>query len=334
MSETLSKRERLSRTVAGQTVDRLPVGLWRHFYVEETAANPLVERLLLWHRRFDFDLLKINVRAQYHSEAWGCRYVYSRHEHVRPHLAHAAVSQPGGFAALAPLSAHTWPLGEMLDVVGSLRRELGGDDVLLMTVFNPMSVAMDLAGGPEKLAEAIRRDPGAVHKGLRAVTDTFRDFVTACLERGADGIFFATTHTATALNFTREQYEEFGRPYDLEVLEAADRAFLNVLHVCKAKAYVKQLSDYPVQAIHWDTHEASNPSLADMGWATDGKALVGGLSQGPFTQPGGGETLAGQLAEAGRMMEGRPFIVSSTCTIPTESLDENVEAVCASVRGR
>jgi len=333
MSDTLTKRERLSRVVAGQQVDRLPVSLWRHFYVEETAAEPLAARLADWHRRFDFDFLKINVRAQYHTEGWGAQFAYSGQEHVKPQRVDLPVKAAADFAGLPVLDPRSWPFGEMLQLVSLLRSDLGRDEVLLMTVFNPMSVALDLIGGADRLAAAIAADPEAVHAGLRTVTDTFRDFAMLCIDEGADGLFFATTHAATAENFTLEQVEEFGRPYDMEILDAADAAFMNMLHVCKPRAYVRELSDYPVHAINWDTSDATNPSLAEMRGAAADKALAGGLSRELFPVEDAGEALVGELAAARKMMGDRPFIVASTCTIPTETLEENVAIVCRAVRG-
>jgi len=327
MAQSPTKRERLIRVVNGQQVDRLPFSLWRHFYVEETGSEPLAEMLCRWHRRFDFDYCKINVRAQYHTEGWGCKFEYSGAEHVKPILLDAAVKKPSDYGGLEVLDPWAWPLGEMLKVIQLLRAELGPDEVLLMTVFNPMSIALDLVGGADRLAAAIEVDAQAVHRGLRTITDTFRDFVSLCLEQGADGLFFATTHAATADNFTREQYEEFGRPYDLEILEEVDGAMLNMLHVCKPSAYLRELADYPVQAINWDTNDSTNPTLADMRFACDGRALAGGLSRDLFAVEGAGETLIGELKTAKEMMGQWPFIVGSTCTIPTETRTENIEAV-------
>jgi len=327
MAQCLTKRERLARVINGQQVDRLPFSLWRHFYVEETGSESLAQVLSGWHRRFDFDYCKINVRAQYHTEGWGCKFEYSGAEHVKPTLVDAAVKTAADYAALEVLDPWAWPLGEMLKVIQLLRAELGSDEVLLMTVFSPMSIALDLAGGADRLARAIQVDARAVHRGLRTITDTFRDFVTLCLEQGADGLFFATTHAGTADNFTPEQYEEFGRPYDVEILEEADGAFLNMLHVCKSGAYVRLLADYPVQAVNWDTNDPTNPTLSDLRFACDGRALVGGLSRDLFAVEGAGETLIGQLKKAREMMGRWPFIVGSTCTIPTETRTENIDAV-------
>lgn len=328
---TLTQRERLSRVVAGLPVDRLPLSLWRHFYVEEIAAEPLVRRLAEWHRRFDFDFVKINVRAQYHSEAWGATHRYFGQQHRKPELVTPGVKAPGDFADLGHLDPRAEPLGEMIDVVRGLRAELGRDAVLLMTVFNPLSVAHDLVGDVALLRAAIEADRASVHRGLRAIADTFRDFAMVLMDEGCDGLFFATTEVASAEVFTLEEYEEFGRPYDLEVLEAADTATLNLLHVCKSSAFVRPLADYPVHAIHWDTGDPTNPSLAEMRGAAGEKALVGGLSRERFAEAGAAERLVGEFDAARRQMAGRPFIVGSTCTIPTRSLEENIDAVRAAI---
>jgi uroporphyrinogen decarboxylase len=359
MAQTMTKRERLAAAIAGRAVDRLPVALWRHFFVEEASREGLVRAMLRWQRTYDWDFLKINPRARYHVEDWGNRYEFSGSEHVPPTLVRARVREPEGFRQLARRAPGPQApvLADHLAAVADLRKALGPDVPMLMTVFTPMSIAADLAGGPQDLAALIAQDPPLVHVGLRVITDTFADFAARSIEAGADGIFLATTHMATRANFTPEQYREFGRPYDLEVLAAVRAAPLNLLHVCKAQAFVRELADYPVALLNWDTAEPSNPGLADMvallerggspapsrsdmrgGYGDPprtagdpprgvGKALVGGLDRRLFTEAGGKEALLRQARAARDAMAGRPFILGSTCTIDTRADPEAVRAV-------
>lgn len=333
MSESMTKRQRLSRVMAGQPVDRLPWSLWRHFYVEETAAETLARRLADWHRQWDFDFVKVNVRAEYHTQGWGSQWRYSGREHDKPERTALAITEPQEFESLEPLDPWAWPLGEMIELVTLLREDLGPDEVLLMTVFNPMSVAYDLIGGQQAFARALAEHPKAVHRGLRVITDTFRDFAQLVIDRGADGLFLATTHMARAEEFTLEQFEEFGRPYDMEILEAADAAWMNMLHVCGENAYVQELSDYPVQALNWDTNAVTNPGLAEMRPVAADKVLVGGLTDELFSEPGGGEQLVREVAAAREAMGDRPFVLGSTCTISSGAREENIEAVRRAVCG-
>ena len=333
----MTKRERLSATIAGQPVDRLPVSLWRHFYCEETTRAGLVAAMLAWQKTYDWDFLKINPRAGYHAEDWGNRYAFSGNGHIEPALVRSAVRSPEDFGRIARLdpagkAGRPAPvLADHLGAVADLRKALGPDEPMLMTVFTPMSVAAELAGGPQGLAATIVRDPAAVHAALRAITDTYADFAARTIDAGADGIFLATTHCATRANFTDQQYAEFGRPYDLEVLAAVRAAPLNLLHVCRAQAMVRELADYPVAMLNWDTADPTNPPLALMARAVAGKALAGGLDRKLFTAHGGAAALATQAQDARAAMAGRPFVLASTCTIDARSDPEVVKAVRESV---
>ncbi len=333
MPEALSKHERLQRTISGRPVDRLPVALWRHFFVEEVTRKGLVDAMVGWQQTYDWDFLKINPRACYHVQDWGNQYEFSEREHIKPTLVRTSVHEPDDFRHLDRLSVDGSAgrkapvLAEHLAAVADIRKGLGPDVPLLMTVFTPMSIAAELAGGPQDLAHLIEQDPATVHAGLRTVTDTFADFGAACIDAGAEGVFLATTHVGTLTNFTLEQYEEFGRPYDLEVLDAVRGAPFNLLHVCRSKALVRELADYPVAMLNWDMMDETNPDLAEMVPLAEGKALVGGLAREPFNDSGAAESLREQLREARRDMGERPFVVGSTCTIDTTAEPDVVAAV-------
>jgi uroporphyrinogen decarboxylase len=340
MASKLSKRDRLTRTVLGRPVDRLPVALWRHFFVEETSRAGLVEAMVRWQQDYDWDFLKINPRACYHVQDWGNRYEYSGSPAVPPSLVRNAVHSADGFRhldRLDPTGERGRPapvLAEHLEAVTDIRRALGPEVPLLMTVFTPMSLAAELAGGPEDLRVLIDEDAEAVHAGLRTLTDTFADFATRCLDAGADGLFLATTHVGTTATFALETYEEFGRPYDLEVLDAAADAPFNLLHVCKPRAMIRELAEYPVALLNWDSAHPTNPDLAEVApLATgpygqlEGKALVGGLERDLFAEPDGLAALLEQLAAARRAMGERPFVVGSTCTIDPGSVPETVRGI-------
>jgi len=333
VARNLSKRERLGHTIAGRPVDRMPVALWRHFYVEETSREGLVDAMRTWQDTYDWDFLKINPRYGYHAEDWGNRYTSPGRADVSPELVRPAVGAADAFRRLdrldpAGAAGRRAPvLADHLGAVEDLRRALGPEVPLVMTIFTPMSIAAELAGGPQDLAGLVRQDPAAVHAGLRTITDTFAAFAARCVEAGADGIFLATTHVGTFSNFTAEQYAEFGRPYDLEILAAARDAPLNLLHVCKSRAMVRELADYPAAMLNWDTQDPTNPPLAGLAAAAPGKALVGGVDRALFTDVARREEMLEQVRAAHRAMGARPFVIGSTCTIATTSRDEMVRAL-------
>ena len=335
MAKRLGKRDRLARTVAGKTVDRLPVSLWRHFLIEERSRDGLVAAMRQWQKTYDWDFLKINPRYSYHTEDWGNQYTCPAGEHVQPELVHPCVGSADAFRHLDRLDAtgkdgRLAPvLADHLGAVADLRKALGDRVPLVMTVFTPMSIAAELAGGPQDLAGLIAEDPTMVHVGLRTITDTFAAFAAQCIEAGADGIFLATTHVATLANFTLDEYQEFGRPYDLEVLKAAAGAPLNLLHVCKTRAMVRELADYPAAMLNWDSTDPTNPPLAQMVPTARGKALVGGVDRALLPDPARRGEMLQQVRAARESMGGRPFVLGSTCTIGTTSPPDMVAALRA-----
>ena len=157
---------------------------------------------------------------------------------------------------------------------------------------------------------------------LDVIARTFAPFAAACLEAGADGLFFAT-RWATGTLLTAEEYAEFGRPYDLRVLEAVRGAPFTILHVCDSSNMLLDLADYPVQAWNWAVTDPSNPTLRDAAGLPGMR--IGGLSNEALTADDPAE--AAREAEAAWTLAGdRGWALGGNCTIPTTSRDANIRA--------
>jgi len=170
----------------------------------------------------------------------------------------------------------------------------------------------------------MREAPQALHGALAAVADTLAAYGRACLEAGASGIFFATVEWATYDNATAEQYQEFGRSYDLRVLEAVQGAEMNVLHVCRPRNMFDLLSDYPVHAINWAAGEPGNPTLKE-GLSRSERAVMGGVSVAAVAQ-GTPDTVATEVRQALSETGGRRFLLAPGCSIPPQTPEANLLA--------
>jgi uroporphyrinogen decarboxylase len=319
----MTRRERVQAAVRGQPTDRPPWSLWRHFYQAESTVEQLVGQMLGWLNRYEFDFLKINPRAQYHVEGWGARYRYSGGEHDRPQLLDVPIKSVEDWKRLEPLSLDSPALAEQLDAVRAIRTELRGQVPFVETVFNPLGVAGYLVPDNQTLLRHIRERPEAVHQGLEVIVRTFEPFTAACLEAGADGIFFATTRWASRDYLTPEEYAEFGRPYDLRVLEAVRGADFNILHVCDSHNMLLDLADYPVQAFNWAATDPSNPGIG--GAAGLPGLRIGGLSGEALTATDSNQVT--REVEAARQQAGESrWALGPNCSIATTSLDENIRA--------
>jgi uroporphyrinogen decarboxylase len=217
---------------------------------------------------------------------------------------------------------------EQLQALSAIGRSLHGSMPFVETVFCPLDVAGYLTGGSGVtiLREHLREHPKAVHQALQAITETFIGFVQEVLNAGASGIFFATGSWATRDTITEEEYETFGRPYDLQVLKAAMEARVNVLHVCRKNNMLRRLLDYPVQVLNWAVTEEGNPGLGEIADAVTGRAVAGGLSNEALTSPDSA-TAVREAEEAADQARNRGLILTGNCSIPITSSQDTIDAI-------
>ncbi|MBI2190400.1 MAG: uroporphyrinogen decarboxylase [Planctomycetes bacterium] len=323
----MTRHERLSAILAGRPADRPAVSFWRHFYPEEVTPGGLADAMLAFQREFDWDFVKVNPRASYHAEDWGNTYDFSHTPGVNHALKSWRVHRPEDWLGLEPLRPDRGVLGQHLEALAQIEKGLRSERVpLIMTVFNPLSIAGHLAGGPARLVGHLRERPDRVHAGLETITETFTRFARACLERGAYGLFFPTTLYASAEVMSPAEYAEFGRPYDLRLLESVQDAPFLLLHVCKSRCFVLELLDYPVHAVNWSAHDPTNPGLAEVA-ARTARALVGGVDQGETLSRPDGAAALGQARSACSVMRGRPFMLGPGCTMVQDASRQTLHAL-------
>ena len=308
-------RQRINAARRGEIIDRPPFAVWRHFYAEEQPGRgpALAERLVDFVRAHDLDLLKYNPRAHYHAEPWGTRYRYDGDAH--PVVDRYAVRDSDGWRDVQPMPPEGGVFDEMLEGI-ALAHEALPDVPVVMTIFTPLAICERLAGRERLLAD-LRARPADVLGALDAVAWTFARFARACVAAGADGIFLATTIWAQRDVLRDDEYAEFGRPFDLIVLDEVARAPFNVLHVCGSEARVLDLVDYPVSAVSWNVHARGNPAPSVFLVKAGDRVGIGGFSDDAFTAA----DEAHVRAEAQWLAAQAPrrWIAAGGCTIPVTS---------------
>jgi uroporphyrinogen decarboxylase len=323
---SMSKKERVKAALQGKEVDRPPVSFWRHFFEKETSAEGLAEAMLGFQKRFDWDFMKVNPRACYHVEDWGCRFRFSGDPHVAPVPRELAVHTVEDWKKITVLPPDKGALGEQLQALKLIKEGLQGEAIyFLETIFTPLSIAGRLVESEQVMKEHMQEHPEAVHAALEQITETYQRFARACLDVGASGLFFATTAWASYELLTDVEYAEFGRLYDLKVLEAVQDAEFNLLHVCRGHNMLHKLADYPVHAINWASRDPSNPSL-QAGKAYS-KAVVGGIDHRSTLKTGSVEAVVAQAKDAKEQTGGLHWILAGECSIPTRTPERNLQAI-------
>ena len=327
MATEMTHWERVRAALKGEDVDRVPVSMWRHFFSRETSAETLAEAMLGFQNRFDWDFMKVNPRASYHVEDWGVKVKYQGD--AEPQVIETPVKNPDDWLKLKVLDINKGVLKQHLTSLELIARGLKGKLPFIMTVFTPMAIASRMASSEEVFSRHLRENTPKVNQALEVITETFIKFSKACLERGASGLFYATTSWATTDHLSEEEYLKYARPYDLKLLNALPPAEFHVLHVCRQNNLLRAVKDYPVHAFNWDVRGAGNPSLAE-GKRIIGRAavpVIGGIAHDKSLVASTPERLAAEVKGMRVALGKKGWMVGPGCTFPPETPEANLQAI-------
>jgi len=321
----MTKRERVQAALAGRPVDRLPVSFWRHFPDLDLDPGRLATALLEFHRRFDLDVVKVMPNGVYCVEDWGCETAYQGGSNGARTCVRHGVRRVEDWEGLRPPDPGAGALGRELACLQAIRAGRTDDAPVLQTIFSPFTVARKLAG-PELVSQTMRRDPQRLHTALGIIAGTVRAYALACLEAGADGVFFAS-QAATPEVLSPETHATFAEPYDLRVLEALSaRQAIILFHLHGVQPYLASLaSRYPVHALNWHDRRTA-PTLAQAMHQVS-QTLVGGLDERGVLIHGTTEEVRAHAQDAVRQCGVRRLILGPGCVLDLQVPESNLAVV-------
>jgi uroporphyrinogen decarboxylase len=309
---SMTKRDRLLAAIAGQTVDRPPIALWRHFPGDDQRAEDLAAAQIAFQRRYDFDLIKVSPASSFCVEDWGVKDRYMGNVEGTREYYQYPVASSDDWRRLPVLDPAQGALSRQLcclEIIGEELRNEPDEAPFIQTIFSPLAQAKNLAG-PERMLTLMRQDPDAFKAGLETITQTAVAFLKAAKRTRMAGIFYAVQHARYAL-MSEAEYREFGEPCDRRILEHLDGTWFNMLHIHGQDIMFDLLADYPVQAINWHDQETP-PSLKTAMNRTD-KVLVGGLGRIETMMRGTPDDVRAKVADAVAQTEGKRFILGVGC---------------------
>jgi uroporphyrinogen decarboxylase len=156
-------------------------------------------------------------------------------------------------------------------------------------------------------------------RALESVADSICRYIAAVKAQGVEA-FFLSINGAIREGFPRgssqEVYEVFQRPFELQLLKAAE-GMVRILHVHGVGLDLGRVLDYPCEVISISDRLSGNPSLAELRKLTP-KCLMGGIDETKFQErnlPALAREVDDAIAQAGR----NKFILACGCTIPSFS---------------
>ena len=305
----MNKIERVTLALKGEEVDRPPFSFWYHFGLQHMPGRTHAEAELDFYRAYDLDFLK----------------VMNDYPYPLPRGLDALASEED-WNHIEPVAGSHECWREQLEALSMISETIGSEAMFIETIFSPWTTARRLTP-TGRLDEARELHPQALLAAMDAIAASLGAYAFEAVARGAAGIFLSLG-AATGDVMTVEEYETWGRPFDLKVLAAVREAPFNVLHIHGKQIHFDSLVDYPVAAMNW-SHFATTPSLAK-GRVLSGKTVLGGIDEAAaahLSAKGIEEQVARALSEVGT----RGLIVTPGCSVPTDTPVGGLRAIKSAV---
>jgi uroporphyrinogen decarboxylase len=201
--------------------------------------------------------------------------------------------------------------------------QLGGECLTATTIFNPFSSGNHASN--RLVTEHLKADPESVNIGLATIAESLAEFALACLEAGADGIYFSA-QGGEAHRFEEHEFLEFIKPHDLTVLNAINgKGELNIVHICRDNVRLHLYCNYPGSVFNWAVTAPSNLSLKS-GKKLFNRTVLGGLDNRGVIVDGSPEKIETAVHQIIRTVGPRNLILGADCTLPTEISIDHIQA--------
>jgi len=331
----MNKREWVSRWLANETLEKIPVGFWFHFARDELAdvfrADGSVDRKLIEmnieaHKKFfnDFqpDMIKIMTDGFF---------IYPNREFMK------ARTTEDLWKVKSIGADHPW-IEEQASYAKTLAEVFGKEVMVFYNILSPATTFKFVRLGSEEfksggkspdalLADLLLKDKEAVLHAMNVAAGDLAVLASRVVQAGADGIYFSAQNISDSrIGGDLHRYALF--PGDCLVLNAAKSArgggdVYNMLHICGYAGHTnnfKDFTNYPVDVFNWAAVFEKLP-LGEGKKLFNGKPVIGGFDNTTdgILYNGSREEIQSEtrriLAEAGR----KGIALGADCTLPRDT---------------
>jgi len=330
----LTKEQRIKAALRSEDVDRIPVSAWRHFSDVDQDPRALAEAQWEFTKKYDYDFIKLMPFGTYTIQDWGAKIKIYCNRYKEPIVEDYGIHEPGDWLRLKPLPAIYGTWGKQLQLAQWMQRLSKGRVPYLQTIFSPLTIAKKLSG--DRFHNDLLEHPQKIHEALKVITETNLNFIKANIQAGVSGFFYAI-QVASSDVITLEEYREFSKPYDMEVINSyAEQTYFNVIHMHGDHVFFREVMDLPVNCLNWhDRH--TYPDFREARALTK-KCFLGGIQEVPefvgrelkynsYLGTHKPEEIVAHIREAVSMVDGRGLIIGPGCVVDPKASSENLTAV-------
>ena len=294
----MNKRECFFAAVRGENIDRPPVTAWVHFLSDHLTGEHTAALHRCFVETYDWDVVKVMSDYRYPMPA-GVQ----------------TLEDAASLRAFKPLDLDEPCFAQQLKCLAALRAALGSDIALIETGFDPYQQVLRNVGFDQ--AQHMWAHRAEALRALQVVAENTCRYIEAVKAQGVEAFFLSINgaiQEAYPRGSSRQVWETFQRPFELQLLEAA-AGMVRILHVHGIGLDLGRVLHYPCDVVSISDRLPGNPSLAELRKITP-KCLMGGIDETRFQERNLAAIAAevdDALAQAGRSK----FILAPGCTIPS-----------------
>lgn len=307
----LNKFEKIQRAINGEQQAEVPFSFWTHMPEVDRDPEKIAEATYQLYKQYDLDFIKTMNNGMYAVEDYGTQIDFS--EVAAGGVAKVVetpINQYEDWKNIPELSIEEGVMNRELVHLQKLLEKVNGEVPVLITVFSPLTTAHKLSQG--RINEYIQMDKeGLLHQALEKIAAVTAEFSSKAIEMGAAGIYFASQVSSYGM-MGEELYKKYGVPYDMKVLEGANKGWFNTLHAHGNDIMFDTLKDYPVDVFNWHAWETL-PGIKE-GIDFSKKCVLGGIARMDITNENKNE-LRHQIYHTIVESEGKRLILSPGCGI-------------------
>ncbi len=320
--------ERIEALLAGKKLDTPAVNLWKHFPPYDESPKELVRKTIQFQERFNWDFVKVTYQGLFSIQDWGSQIKWPERDSQWPETCSKvgvatdfSIKGETDWKNLNVLSMDQGSMADSILAAKEIVKRFKGEAPVVVTVFNPLTTAVKMSG--DKMFDHMRQNPSVFKKGLETIMETTINYVKELVNIGADGIFFAN-QLGSYDKMSLKEYEEFGRPYDLQILDVTkDKMWFNIMHMHGAEPMFELMEKYPVQAINWHDRLV-DVSLKDGARMSD-KILIGGVDEFKILNDANEEELMAHFKDALEQAGDKRVILGPGCCVPLYVSEDRLE---------
>ncbi len=298
----MNKAQRVRATMRRENVDYVPAGFWFHYGPSYTEEEMIEAHMQLF-RETDMDVVKIMQDYSYPITG--------------------AISCAQDWYQIGIKGTDSEEFAKMARIIKGIREKAGDDVLIFQTMFGPTKAA-SIAFGDDVLMKYCRQDPEAVKAGLKRLSEGLCQWARGYLDAGADGIYYSAQFGEVG-RFTRQEWEELVKPWDLAVLNVADgmEDKYNILHLCGEPEYnfavhVDRYGEYPADLMNWSVKD--NGYGLERGQDYFKAGILGGMDNKGNILKGPKEAIRKEVTDILDRFGTRGIMIGADCTIQGEGI--------------